>query len=160
MNELEKSILKTLIYFDIFNYPLTSLEICNFLIDYSCKLKDVVRELENSENIKRYTESKNGFYFLKGRKHILENRKVNRVNSQKKIKIALKKAQFIRYIPFVKCVCLSGSIPHFNTQKDSDIDLFIIVKKDYLWFSRFFVTIVAHILGKRRHGKKIKNRFV
>ena len=60
MNELEKSILKTLIYFDIFNYPLTSLEICNFLIDYSCKLKDVVRELENSENIKRYTESKNG----------------------------------------------------------------------------------------------------
>lgn len=158
MNELEKSILKTIIYFDIFNYPLTSLEIYHFLIDYKSSPKEIIKELETSENIKRYTESKNGFYFLKGKKQILENRKINRINSEKKIKSALRKAQFIRYIPFVKCICLSGSIPHFNTDKDADIDLFIIIKKDYLWFSRFFITIFAHILRKRRHGKKIKNR--
>ena len=158
MNELEKSILKTIIYFDIFNYPLISSEIHNWLIDYKCELKDVVFCLSDSENVKRYVESRDGFYFLRGRKDIIKNRKINRLNSQFKIRLVLKKANFIKYIPFVKCVCLSGSIPYFNSSKDADIDLFIIIKDRYLWLSRFLVTMFAHIYGVRRHGKKIKNR--
>lgn len=158
MNQLEKSILKTIIYFDIFNHPLTSLEIYQYLLDYKSDFKSIVYILDSSENLKRYIESKNGFYFLKGKKTNLEIRNKNRLNSEQKIKSVIKKAQFIRYIPFVKCVCLSGSIPHFNTSIDSDIDLFIIIKKDYLWFSRFFVTLISHILRRRRHGKKIKDR--
>ncbi|MDD4289680.1 MAG: hypothetical protein PHH83_00180 [Patescibacteria group bacterium] len=158
MNELEKSILKTIIYFDIFNHPLSPIEIFQYLIDYKSDFKSIIYILETSENLKRYIEFKNGFYFLRGKKNILEIRNQNRLNSEKKIRLAVKTAQFIRYIPFIKCVCLSGSIPHFNTEKNSDIDFFIVIKIDYLWFSRFFVTIISHILGRRRHGRKIKDR--
>lgn len=158
MNDLEKSILKTVIYFDIFNCPLTCFEIWEYLIDYKCKLQEVIFCLSGSENIKRYTETSSGFFYLKGKKEIIKFRKINRLNSQYKIKLAIKKASFIRYVPFVRCVCLSGSIPHFNSQKNSDIDLFIIIKDEYIWFSRFFITLFSHIFRVRRHGKKIKNR--
>ncbi len=158
MNDLEKSILKTIVYFDIFNYPLTYFEVYQYLIDFKSNLSDVIFSLDNSENIKRYIETNNGFFYLKGRKEVIKSRKVNRINSQFKIKLAIKKANFIRHIPFVKCVCLSGSIPHFNSQKSADIDLFIIIKDGYVWFSRFFITLFAQFFGVRRHGKKVSNR--
>lgn len=158
MNELEKSILKTVIYFDIFNYPMTVFEIWKYLYGFECELGDVVSCISNSDNIKRYIETKNGFYFLKGKKELIYSRKSKRDSSIAKIQMAKGVICFLRFVPFIRMIAISGSIGYFNVKEDSDIDIFIIIKDGHVWFTRFFITLFTHLLSKRRHGKKIKNR--
>ena len=108
--------------------------------------------------MKKYIETKNGFYFLKGQKDLLNTRKIRRDYNIKKWKKALRVVKFLRFIPFVQGIMLCNSIAYFNAEEDSDIDLFIIIKDKYLWLTRFLITITLHILRMRRHGNKINNR--
>ncbi len=158
LNNIEKAILETIIYYDLFDYPLTANEIWKGLFKYKTDLFSVVNCLEKGKDLKKYIETRNGFYFLKTRKEILNIRKKRRDYSIKKWKKALKAVRIIRFIPFVRAVFLCNSIPYFNAEEDSDIDFFIIIKDKYIWFSRFWITILLHILKMRRHGKKIKDR--
>lgn len=157
-DELEMAILRTIIFFDLYDYPLTSFEIWKWLNKNNSDLPHVLDCLEKSENLKRYIETRNGFYFLKGRKNILETRKFRRDASIYKWKRAMLIAKILRFIPFIKMVGLCNSIGSFNLKEYSDIDLLIITKKGYIWTGRFFVTLVLQLLSLRRHGNKIKNR--
>ncbi len=156
--ELSRSILYTIIYFDIFDYPLTSYEIWKWLYNYKCELKELVFCLEDNEYLKRYTENKNGFYFLKGRKNLLNIRKNRRDSALYKRKISSLIGRILRLFPFVKMICDCNSIGRLNLKENSDIDLFIIVKDGYIWVSRFLITLILQILFLRRHGNRIKNR--
>ncbi len=158
MNNLEKAILDTIIYYDIFDYPLTVVELWQWLWKYKCKLPELIFCLENSNELERYIETRNGFYFLKGKKILLDTRKIRRDYSINKWKIGLRAAKFLRTIPFIKTIVLCNSIAYFNAEKDSDIDFFIIVKDKYLWLTRFLITVSLHFLKVRRHGNKVNNR--
>lgn len=46
-----------------------------------------------------------------------------------------------------------------DVNEDSDIDLFVVVKNGRLFTARFFLTGLLHLLGVRRHGRKIAGRF-
>jgi predicted nucleotidyltransferase len=158
LNSLEEAILKTIVYYDIFNYPLSAVELWQWLWKYKCKLSELVFCLENNEVLKRQIETKNGFYFLKGRKDLLNTRKIRRDYSVSKWKIALRAVKSLRTIPFVQTIILCNSIAYFNAEETSDIDFFIIIKDRYLWLTRFLITITLHFLKIRRHGNKINDR--
>ncbi len=158
LNNLERAVLRTIIYYDLFDYPLTANEIWKGLFKYQTDLFLVINCLAKSENLKKYLETRDGFYFLKARKEILNIRKKRRDYSIKKWTKALKAVKIIRFVPFLRAVFLCNSIPYFNAPEDSDIDFFIIIKSGYLWFSRFFITLLLHLTGIRRHGRKIKDR--
>lgn len=65
LSNLEEAILRTLLYFDIFHYPLSAEEVYHF-----CNIKDIapseVLSCLRSQNMKIYLAEKSGFYFLKG----------------------------------------------------------------------------------------------
>lgn len=46
-----------------------------------------------------------------------------------------------------------------NSDKDDDIDFFLITSEDAVWSTRFFVLIILAILGvkRKRNGKNISN---
>ena len=158
LEKLEKAIVSTIFYYDIFDYPLTSFELWTWLLDYKCSFYDLKKCLSNNYNILRYIEIKDDFCFVKGRRDIIKIRKEHRDFSVSKWKKALKIVNLIKFLPFVKMVALCNSIGYFNLNKESDIDLFIIIKKDYIWLSRFLITLIVQLSGKRRHGKKIEDR--
>jgi predicted nucleotidyltransferase len=60
-------------------------------------------------------------------------------------------------------IALCNSRAMGKADKNSDIDLFVITKKENLWTARFIVTAITAILGVRRrntHGlKKTKDKF-
>jgi hypothetical protein len=61
--------------------------------------------------------------------------------------------------PFIKMIAIVNS-KAFNPEKEgSDIDLFIITKTNRLFLARTILTLYFQILGKRRSGKEIKNKF-
>jgi hypothetical protein len=56
-------------------------------------------------------------------------------------------------------VAVTGRMAMKNTEGKSDWDLLVIVKQGRIWTGRTALTAFLHLLGKRRHGEKIKDRF-
>ncbi|HBB36714.1 MAG: hypothetical protein UX02_C0001G0079 [Candidatus Moranbacteria bacterium GW2011_GWC1_45_18] len=157
-SQLSKNIFQTILYYDILNYPLTSFEVWKYLIaENSCGLGDVVEALEKRD-IEKYIEEFQGFYFLRGRKELVERRIQNDKNSILKYKIAERVVKWLRFVPFVRMIAVTGTLGMKNCEKDSDIDFFVVLKKGRIFTGRLLVTSLVHILGKRRYGNKIKNR--
>ena len=163
-----ENILSTITYYDILNFPLTSFEVWKYLIvemeirSPSGKsniqtLGEVIEALE-SEQLKNRIEEFRGFYFLKGRKDLVERRIQNDKNSMAKFEIAERAARRLRLIPFVRMIAVTGTLAMKNCEKNSDIDFFVVLEKGRIFTGRLLVTLVVHILGKRRYRKKIKNR--
>ena len=151
---LRAEIFKTMIWFDLFSHPLTVYEIFKY-VNYSCKLNDVIIELENlSDKIKH----KNGFYYLASREEIVEER-FRRLNYfKKKIKRAKRFSKLINKIPSVWGVAASNVIGDHNLKESSDIDFFIITSPGKIWLTRFFCTFLAKILHLRPNNKTKKDK--
>jgi predicted nucleotidyltransferase len=155
---LTKNILQTIIYYDILDFPLTTFEIWKYLIaEKKYGLGEIIDALECDE-VKKHIEEFRGFYFVRGRKNLVARRIQNEKNSIEKHKIAEKVARWLRFAPFVRMVAMTGTLAMKNCEKDSDIDFFVVLEKGRIFTGRLLVTLTAYFLGRRRHGRKIKNR--
>ena len=174
----KQNILKTLKFFDLQDYPLTLLELRQFLIadmenldlDKQGELGSEVAAgiaqvsagqifqiLEN--DCRGEVENLNGFYFLSGRQNIVQMRLNNYFFGIKREKIIRRYAKFLKFVPFVRGAALAGSQAMGQQKEGSDIDLFIITNPKFMWLGRTLVTAFFQILGVRRRGDKIQNRF-
>jgi len=163
MNDLEKAILTTVAYFDMFDYPLTAVEIWKWIfidkkLSKLASLSDIHQMLNNGDYLKKKIAIKNGFYFLKSRKHIIATRQVRYNIAEKKFKKAIRIVRCLRSVPFIKMIAVCNNLAYSNAKKDSDIDFFIIVKDDRLWLTRFLITAIVHLSGMRRYGNHITDR--
>ena len=157
---LNDQILKTLEYFDVQDRPLTLLEIYKYLlgpIDQPVQLSDILRALEN--NLKDRVTSIEGFYCLTNHQEIIANRKANNFYSIPRMRLVKKYLPLAKYIPFIRAAGLSGSEALSTSKKGSDIDILLFTAPDRIWTARFFATAFYQLLGIRRHGKYIENRF-
>jgi len=77
---------------------------------------------------------------------------------RKYLKRAKVAGNILRFVPFLRLAGLNGSLARGTDHKNSDIDFLIIVKRGRLYSARFFATILIHLTGWRRHGKKIAGR--
>ena len=95
---------------------------------------------------------------MRGRKDLVERRIQNDKNSIAKYKIAERVAWWLRFVPFVRMIAVTGTLAMKNSEKNSDIDFFVVLEKGRIFTGRLLVTLFVHMLGKRRYGNKIKNR--
>ncbi|MDD5749895.1 MAG: hypothetical protein PHO91_03890 [Patescibacteria group bacterium] len=148
---LEQAIIKTLAFFDIFNYPLTELEIYKWL--YAPKkhysLGEISSALSTSDFLRSQLSLQEGFYNLKGRDHIYLQRKQNNNLAERKFRRARTLAKIYRFIPFVRMIAVCNSLAYSNAKESSDIDFFIISRKNTIWLARFFTILFIKFLGLR-----------
>lgn len=166
-NNLSKYILTTLVYYDVMDFPMTGFEVWKYLTVISnsevadksemFSLAEVIKTLED-EKLKKFIEEYRGYYFLRGRKELVGQRMERNKISERKIKIVKKVVWWLRFAPFVRSVAVAGRLAMKNAERKSDLDLFIILKKDKIFTGRLMVTLLVHLLGKRRHGAKICDR--
>jgi hypothetical protein len=154
---LKKSILKTVTFFNLFDYPLTELEIWKFL--YSPKKQYSLSEVRsvlklNPPNIETYQ----GFYFLKGQREIIEIKHLRYKESFIKFKKAKRVAKIFSVIPFIQLIAIGNFIPENNTKKESDIDFFIVTKKNRIWVTRAICVALIIILKLRPTKKNKRNK--
>ena len=166
-NQLNKNILATIAYYDGLYYPLTVFEIWKYLIrtDYYVENKQEIKTtlVEVTKNLherilKEYIESYNGFYFLKGQKHLVTKRLANNKTSVEKLNRLVRISKWLRFIPFIRMVGMTGALAMKNAKAKSDLDLLIVLKHGKIWTGRTLVTFFLHIFKKRRHDKKIADR--
>ena len=165
-NELSKYILTTLTYYDVMDYPMTGFEIWKYLTRISeqepvsnniFSLTDVMKELKE-DKLKKFIEEYRGYYFLKGRKELVEQRIERNKIAEQKFRIVKKVAWWLRFAPFVRGVAVAGRLAMKNTEAKSDLDLLIFIQQGKIFTGRLLATFLVHILGKRRHSNKINNR--
>lgn len=151
---MEKAILKTLIYANIFDYPLKINEIHKWLIGKKATLRQVDKALGNLGEIKK----KGKYYFLKERDSLV----AQRFRKEKQSVIYFRKAKFIsqvlKIIPWIKLVGISGGLALNNAGKSDDIDLFIITSKNRLWMSRLLIVGLLSLVGQRRKKMDSKRK--
>jgi predicted nucleotidyltransferase len=146
---IQAAILKTLIYSDIFKFPLTRNELWEFLLierKISSSSFDNALEMLKKNNI----TSVDGYYCLNGREQFVKTRIQNIPQVQNKLNIARKAAYFLSFIPTVLFIGISGGLAMGDVGKEDDIDLFIITKNNSVFKTRFLILIVLEIMGLRR----------
>ena len=153
---IETAVIKTMVFFDMFNYPLTSWELWQNLkvttdfLTLKLKLDDLVK--------KNIIFQKSGYYFLSGREELITIRRERYNYTNYKIKLAKEAIKLFKWLPSVKLVTVSNLIGHHNLREESDIDIFIISSAGRLWLTRLFCTGLMKIVRKRptNYGKQDK----
>ena len=141
---IARSMLRKLIYFDIFSHPLTLSELVNFCDYPNLKLKDgerVIRFLEE----KSLVRSQLDFYFIGHNAFKVTDRLVGNMLADKRLKTALRYAHVVSNFPYVRAIFISGSLSKHVMKPDSDIDFFIITEPGRLWACRAFLTLFKKV---------------
>lgn len=145
---LDKRDILSIIYHDIFDYPLTIPEIIKWRAGK--KVPDVYPLLK--------IEKRQGYYFLEGKKGYISSRLLKERDARRKLIIAKKASRVLSFLPFIKMVAVSGALAMGNTKKEDDIDLFLISKGGFLWLSRILSLFFLQLFGFkfRRFGSEKK----
>ena len=142
---LGKSEAASILYHDIFDYPLNAKEIIKWGVGKKgLSLFKKTKEILN----------KDGLYFLKGKGNLLYKRALKERISKRKIVIAKKNASLLAKFPIIEGVFITGALAMNNAEEESDIDLMIITKKNCLWTTRLLTYLVLRIMnyGVRKPG--------
>ncbi len=155
----QQSIINTLLYFDVFNYPLKREEIFE-----NCSTRLSLKEFDDLLNGLLETnvlQQLNGFYFVNSINTLsIEQRvKANSLASNK-IKEAYKYSKRIAKFPFVKAVCISGSLSKNYYDEKSDVDYFIVTKANRLWLCRTLFTLHYKTLSTKKREYYCLNYYI
>ncbi|MFA6547620.1 MAG: hypothetical protein WCT11_01595 [Candidatus Magasanikbacteria bacterium] len=155
---MKKAVLRTLAYFDLSAYPLTAIEIKNWL--YQCEFADLSNLLLVLEEMKKANqiEEKYSYFYLPKREVTVENRRRNLVTSELKLKKARRAVKFIRGVPFLQAIFVCNTVAAGTSAVDSDIDFFIIAKSKRVWLVRFFTNLILRVFNLRTYGDKNRDK--
>jgi len=142
--QIKEAIIRVIVFFDLFDYPLSAYEIWEYL-DKVIALNLIIEIIPEINNISQT----NGFYFLSGREEIITTRQKRNNYSIRKIKIARRFIRIFSLLPFIKVIALSNSIGQHNLRDGSDIDFFIISAPRRVWLTRLFCAGIAKLLNSR-----------
>lgn len=151
---LRRSVINTLAYFDLADFPLTKEELFYFLWQPPVIGYNDFLNILPSLNL----ESKFSYYFLSGREKIVEDRRRKFLISEQKLKIARRAIRIIKSVPFLRAVFVCNTTASEQANDDSDVDLFIVTEKNRIWITRFFITLLLELFRLRRVGKRVKNK--
>jgi hypothetical protein len=145
-NEISQAVFNTLLYSDIFDFPLTAREIHRFLSGRAANYDEVCRELNSDCRFTRMGD----FFTLSGRQEIIHLRETRELRSQRLLPHALKYGKIIGRLPFVRMVALTGSLAVHNVSDNEDFDYMVVTQPGRLWTARAFVLLFGrftHLMG-------------
>lgn len=129
-----EAVMEVLKYFHMFRHPLYSEEIHKFLrVPIS---GSELSELLNVMVVNRELYVLYDLYSLENNDDVFSRRLSGTELASGKMEEAYKSGKIIAAFPFVKCVCISGSLSKGYADKDSDIDFFIVTQHERLWICR------------------------
>ncbi|WP_276481977.1 hypothetical protein [Paraflavitalea pollutisoli] len=139
---LEASILRTLAWFDLFRYPITANELLYFLDRPATPdaLKKSLTQLQASRQVYML----GGFYALHNDPALVIRRRKGNEKATRMLRKAYRIGRLLYCFPFVRAVCISGSLSKCFADEQADIDFFIVTSANRLWIAR----TAMHVLKK------------
>jgi hypothetical protein len=137
MNVLSEAILQTVIYSDIFDYPLSAHEIQRYLSGLEASLDEVITALGSNSAVRQAGV----YYVLPGRQNIVEIRIQREKRSKELLPTALRYGRVLGRLPFIRMVALTGSLAVMNISGDEDLDYMLVTAPGRLWIARAFALL-------------------
>lgn len=154
---IRNAVLATLVYHDIFDYPLTKDEIHKFLIRESADPIKVEKVLQTLVKDKKISQIKD-LFFLRGRNKIVKFRRSRGRLSGLKLRRAKLFARILMLVPTINLVAVSGALAMENAQKNDDIDLVIVTATNTLWSTRLLANIILQPFRRKAGRPHTKNK--
>jgi hypothetical protein len=155
LSALAESLLAALCYFDVFGYPLTSLELRRFRqlpvggFETDEPSMGDVRAAAGEMLSAGLVGTRDGYWFLAGREGTVAERQRRFRLTEPKYRRARLVARLISRLPSVRLVAVCNSLSWDYADESSDIDFFVAVRPGTVWASRFLVAGVLAALGLR-----------
>lgn len=152
LSPVQQAVLHSVLYYDIFNYPLNAGELYT---NSGCKDATVLQVQQAAVELTGYglLEQQQGYYFLPGKAAVVEYRKQVTERSQQYFSKAERYSALIAKFPFVEAVFITGSLAKGCMPVDGDIDYLIVTRPGRLWVCRAALVAFKKIflLGSRRY---------
>lgn len=150
-NTDQLEIIKAVLYFEIFDYPLTVTELYE---NSAISLSKQAFDAELQKLVEDRILSRSGDFILSrnGKEQHITKRELGNKAAGKVMPVAYRYSKKIASFPFVEGICLSGGLSKQYYDEHGDIDFFIITKPGRLWLCRTFLIIRYKLLP--RHLKK------
>lgn len=148
-NQVETGVIRTLLYFDIFHYPLTLDEIVKFH-PHKSERAAIINAISLLRN-KLVIFKLDNFYSLHPNNSFAQRRKTGNDLAKKRLQTARKFSWLISKFPFVRAIMISGSLSKDYMEVDSDIDYFIITEPGRLWLTRGLLALFKRFFLLNSH---------
>ena len=144
-SEFQEHIIKTLLYYEIFDHPLSMYELFVLLSKNSITETQFARKLAELQSTGTIEESQ-GFYKLPSNTNDVVQKRIEREHlAQHRMKIARLMAGIIKRFPFVRGIFLSGDLSKGVAFPGSDIDYVIVTVPNRLWICRSLLILFKKI---------------
>ena len=156
---MESRLLKTILYFDVFSYPLLVEEILKYNgIQHG--ESEQAEKILHSLNLRGFLNFNRGYYFIDPDFSIVENRIKGNLRAQKRLGVARRYSKIISFFPFVRGIFLSGSLSKGCISEIDDIDYFIITSPGRLWITRSLLVLFRRVFLLNSHKNFCVNYFI
>ncbi len=142
---LERSILKTVLYSDLFDYPLTPDEVAYYLIGVAASIDQVRASLCAPRWLDGQLAQADGYVMACGREALVE-RRIDRARSSGRLwRRARRWLSALSLMPFVRMIGVTGALAMNNSGEGDDIDVMIVTAPDRVWLTRALAVLLVYI---------------
>jgi hypothetical protein len=145
---LERAIVQTVAYADVFDYPLTVDEVQRYLIGVPAS-RGTVRGVLNNGRLPTVLARMGRYVILNGRQEAIDTRRSRAAVSADLWRRAVHYGRQIGDLPFVRMVGVTGALAMDNVA-DGDIDFLIVTEPGRLWLCRALVVGVVKLAARSK----------
>ena len=142
---LERSILKTILYSDLFEYPLTPDEIAHYLVGMSSSADRVQASLAGPIWLDGQITRVGSYITTRGREALVKRRLDRALSSDRLWRRARRFVRVLGCLPFVRMVGVTGALAMHNSADGDDIDVLIVTARDRVWLTRALSVLLVYI---------------
>ncbi|MCJ7827732.1 nucleotidyltransferase domain-containing protein [Patescibacteria group bacterium] len=149
--KLRQAVLATVVYGEVFSYPLEFDQLYRGLISGRVYSKKAVEKAVEGLVKKGYLSTQDGFYFWSGQERLAKLRLKREVLAKKKKAVLEEIVPFFRFLPAVGGVYLTGSVAWGNASSKDDVDILVVTAPGGVWLGRIQMLLLLCLLNRRRH---------
>lgn len=144
---IERAIVQTVAYADVFDYPLTADEVHRYLVGVPASQGAIRAALSSGRLVPRLLVRRGRYYALAGREAAVETRRRRATISAIFWRRAIHYARLIANLPFVRMVAVTGALAMDNVA-DEDIDYLVVTEPGRLWVCRALVVGLVKLAAR------------
>lgn len=142
---LDRAILSTVVYGDVFEYPLRDAEVHRYLHGLHASEGQIHSALARASAPDGPLTHRDGYYTLRGREALVDTRRGRAARADQLWPIAVRYGHVIAGFPFVRMVAVTGSLAWDNVPHTADIDYLIVTEPGHLWKTRWMLAVLRRI---------------
>ena len=141
--ELERAILRTVAYADVFDYPLTAEEIHRYLIGVRAARPEVEACLDGGGLSAGRLSRRDEYYTLPGREQLAALRRERGAVAARLWPKAVRYGRAIARLPYVRMAAVTGALAVDNVAAGADLDYLVVTAPGRLWCCRAMVILLV-----------------